>query len=114
MGAGIAIIGGQIAIQALELAQVSAGITALIKGDADGVGSLAVQIAHKAGAIRDSAVRAAISVRIINEFPEVANSTNYNGTKHWGHRLGKCAQKAGSILRRCRQTQYKKHSGKSL
>jgi NADPH:quinone reductase-like Zn-dependent oxidoreductase len=48
-GAAVAVV-GQTAIQALELAKVSAGSTVLIQGGAGGVGSLAIQIAHKAGA----------------------------------------------------------------
>jgi NADPH:quinone reductase-like Zn-dependent oxidoreductase len=41
---------GQTAIQALQLAKVSAGTTVLIHGGSGGVGSLAIQLAHKAGA----------------------------------------------------------------
>jgi len=41
---------GQTAIQSLQLAQVDAGKTVLIHGGSGGVGSLAIQIAHKAGA----------------------------------------------------------------
>ena len=48
-GAAVAVV-GQTAIQALSLAKVSAGSTVLIQGGAGGVGSLAIQIAHKAGA----------------------------------------------------------------
>jgi len=47
--AAVAVV-GQTAIQALELAKVGAGSTVLIQGGAGGVGSLAIQIAHKAGA----------------------------------------------------------------
>ena len=48
-GAAVAVV-GQTAIQALELGKVGAGSTVLIQGGAGGVGSLAIQIAHKAGA----------------------------------------------------------------
>lgn len=48
-GAAVGVV-GQTAIQALQLAKVSAGTTVLIHGGAGGVGSLAIQIAHKAGA----------------------------------------------------------------
>jgi NADPH:quinone reductase-like Zn-dependent oxidoreductase len=48
-GAAVAVV-GQTAIQALELAKVGSGSTVLIQGGAGGVGSLAIQIAHKAGA----------------------------------------------------------------
>ena len=48
-GAAVAVV-GQTAIQALELAKVGSGLTVLIQGRAGGVGSLAIQIAHKAGA----------------------------------------------------------------
>jgi NADPH:quinone reductase-like Zn-dependent oxidoreductase len=48
-GAAVAVV-GQTAIQALELAKVGAGSTVLIQGGAGGVGSLAIQIAHKASA----------------------------------------------------------------
>lgn len=48
-GAAVAIV-GQTAIQALELAKVRAGSTVLIHAGAGGVGSMAIQIAHKAGA----------------------------------------------------------------
>ena len=47
--AAVAVV-GQTAIQALELGKVGAGSTVLIQGGAGGVGSLAIQIAHKAGA----------------------------------------------------------------
>lgn len=47
--AAVAVV-GQTAIQSLQLAQVSAGKTVLIQGGSGGVGSLAIQIAHKAGA----------------------------------------------------------------
>jgi len=48
-GSAVAVV-SQTAIQALELAKVSSGSTVLIQGGAGGVGSLAIQIAHKAGA----------------------------------------------------------------
>lgn len=48
-GAAVAVV-AQTAIQALELAKVGPGSTVLIQGGAGGVGSLAIQIAHKAGA----------------------------------------------------------------
>ena len=48
-GAAVAVV-GQTAIQSLELAKVASGSTVLIQGGAGGVGSLAIQIAHKAGA----------------------------------------------------------------
>jgi NADPH:quinone reductase-like Zn-dependent oxidoreductase len=48
-GAAVAVV-GQTAIQALALGKVGAGSTVLIQGGAGGVGSLAIQIAHKAGA----------------------------------------------------------------
>lgn len=48
-GAAVAVV-GQTAIQALELGKVGAGSTVLIQGGAGGVGSIAIQIAHKAGA----------------------------------------------------------------
>jgi len=48
-GAAVAVV-GQTAIQALELAKVGSGSTVLIQGGADGVGSLAIQIAHNPGA----------------------------------------------------------------
>jgi NADPH:quinone reductase-like Zn-dependent oxidoreductase len=48
-GAAVAVV-GQTAIQAVELGKVGAGSTVLIQGGAGGVGSLAIQIAHKAGA----------------------------------------------------------------
>jgi NADPH:quinone reductase-like Zn-dependent oxidoreductase len=48
-GAAVAVV-GQTASQALELGKVGAGSTVLIQGGAGGVGSLAIQIAHKAGA----------------------------------------------------------------
>ena len=48
-GAAVGVV-GQTAIQALQLAKVGAGTTVLIHGGAGGVGSLAIQIAHKAGA----------------------------------------------------------------
>jgi NADPH:quinone reductase-like Zn-dependent oxidoreductase len=41
---------GQTAIQSLQLARVRAGKTVLIHGGSGGVGSLAIQIAHKTGA----------------------------------------------------------------
>ena len=41
---------GQTATQSLQLAQVSPGKTVLIHGGSGGVGSLAIQIAHKVGA----------------------------------------------------------------
>ncbi len=41
---------GQTAIQVLQLARVSAGTTVLIQGGSGGVGTLAIQIAHQAGA----------------------------------------------------------------
>ncbi len=47
--AAVAVV-GQTAIQALELAKVGAGSTVLIQGGAGGVGSLSIQIGHKAGA----------------------------------------------------------------
>ena len=47
--AAVAVV-GQTAIQALDLAKVGSGSTVLIQGGAGGVGSLAIQIAHKAGA----------------------------------------------------------------
>lgn len=47
--AAVAVV-GQTAIQALDLAKVGPGSTVLIQGGAGGVGSLAIQIAHKAGA----------------------------------------------------------------
>ncbi len=47
--AAVAVV-GQTAIQALALAKVGVGSTVLIQGGAGGVGSLAIQIAHKAGA----------------------------------------------------------------
>ena len=48
-GAVVGVV-GQTAIQALQLAKVGPGTTVLIHGGAGGVGSLAIQIAHKAGA----------------------------------------------------------------
>ncbi len=48
-GAAVGVV-GQTAIQALQLAKVGPGTTVLIHGGAGGVGSLAIQIAHKAGA----------------------------------------------------------------
>jgi NADPH:quinone reductase-like Zn-dependent oxidoreductase len=48
-GVAVAVV-GQTAIQSLELGKVGAGSTVLIQGGAGGVGSLAIQIAHKAGA----------------------------------------------------------------
>jgi len=48
-GAAIAVV-GQTAIQALALGKVGAGSTVLIQAGAGGVGSLAIQIAHNAGA----------------------------------------------------------------
>jgi NADPH:quinone reductase-like Zn-dependent oxidoreductase len=48
-GAAIAVV-GQTAIQALSLGKVGAGSTVLIQAGAGGVGSLAIQIAHNAGA----------------------------------------------------------------
>jgi len=48
-GAAVAVV-GQTAVQALALAKVGSGSTVLIQGGAGGVGSLAIQIAHKAGA----------------------------------------------------------------
>jgi NADPH:quinone reductase-like Zn-dependent oxidoreductase len=48
-GAAVAVV-GQTAVQALALAKVDSGSTVLIQGGAGGVGSLAIQIAHKAGA----------------------------------------------------------------
>jgi NADPH:quinone reductase and related Zn-dependent oxidoreductases len=47
--AAVAVV-GQTAIQSLELAKVGTGSTVLIQGGAGGVGSLVIQIAHKAGA----------------------------------------------------------------
>jgi NADPH:quinone reductase-like Zn-dependent oxidoreductase len=47
--AAVAVV-GQAAIQALKLAQVGAGKTLLIHAGSGGVGSLAIQLAHKAGA----------------------------------------------------------------
>jgi len=47
--AAVAVV-GQTAIQSLELGKVGAGSTVLIQAGAGGVGSLAIQIAHKAGA----------------------------------------------------------------
>jgi NADPH:quinone reductase-like Zn-dependent oxidoreductase len=48
-GAAVAVV-GQTALQALALAKVGAGSTVLIQGGAGGVGSLAIQVAHNAGA----------------------------------------------------------------
>jgi NADPH:quinone reductase-like Zn-dependent oxidoreductase len=48
-GAAVAVV-GQTAIQALELGKVGAGSSVLIQGGAGGVGSLAIQMAHNAGA----------------------------------------------------------------
>ena len=47
--AGVAVV-SQTATQALELAEIAAGKTILIHGGSGGVGTLAIQLAHKAGA----------------------------------------------------------------
>ena len=47
--AAVAVV-GQTAIQALQLAEIGAGKTILIQGGSGGVGTLAIQLAHKAGA----------------------------------------------------------------
>jgi len=48
-GAAVAVV-GQTAMQALALGKVDTGSTVFIQGGAGGVGSLAIQLAHKAGA----------------------------------------------------------------
>jgi NADPH:quinone reductase-like Zn-dependent oxidoreductase len=47
--AAVAVV-GQTATQALQLAEISAGKTILIHGGAGGIGTLAIQLAHKIGA----------------------------------------------------------------